>query len=126
MQADESRTGRDDNGSLGIQAIAAPENAGKVEAAVREELARLLADGVTEQELRDTVSARLVAREQSRASDGAVAGLLGNQLYYGRNMQFESARDAAYRALTVEQVNAAIRKHLKPEQLSVFVAGDFK
>src|SRR5690606_25211885 len=109
-----------------IQAIAAPENAGKVEAAVREELARLLADGVTEQELRDTVSARLVAREQSRASDGAVAGLLGNQLYYGRNMQFESARDAAYRALTVEQVNAAIRKHLKPEQLSVFVAGDFK
>jgi zinc protease len=126
LQADESRTGRDDSGSLSIQAIAAPENAGKVEAAVREELAHLLADGVTEQELRDTVSARLVAREQSRASDGAVAGLLGNQLYYGRNMQFESARDAAYRALTVEQVNAAIRKHLKPEQLSVFVAGDFK
>ncbi|WP_269792129.1 pitrilysin family protein [Stenotrophomonas sp. Iso1] len=126
LQADESRTGRDDSGSLSIQAIAAPENAGKVETAVREELTRLLADGVTEQELRDTVSARLVAREQSRANDSAVAGLLGNQLYYGRNMQFESARDAAYRALTVEQVNAAIRKHLKPEQLSVFVAGDFK
>ncbi|MGH8054540.1 MAG: M16 family metallopeptidase [Stenotrophomonas sp.] len=126
LQADESRVGRDDSGSISIQAIAAPENVGKVEAAVREELTRLLADGVTEQELRDTVSARLVAREQSRANDGAVSGLLSNQLYYGRSMQFEAARDAAYRALTVEQVNAAIRKHLKPEQLSVFVAGDFK
>lgn len=126
LNADESRVGRDDAGSISLQAIAAPENMGKVEAAIREELARLLRDGVTEQELRDAVSARLVARAQSRANDGAVAGLLANQLYYGRSMQFEIDRDATYRALTVAQVNAAIVKHLKPERLSVFVAGDFK
>ena len=33
--------------------------------------------------------------------------------------------DAKLKSLTVEQVNNAIRKFLKPEQLSVFVAGDF-
>jgi zinc protease len=55
-----------------------------------------------------------------------VANLLTDHLYYARAMQFEIDRDAAYRALTVEQVNAAIRKHLDPGQLSVFVAGDFK
>ena len=33
--------------------------------------------------------------------------------------------DAKLKSLTVGQVNAAIRKFLKPEQLSVFVAGDF-
>lgn len=126
LQADDSRVGRDDNGSISIQAISAPQNAGKVEAAIREELARFLADGVTQEELRDTVSARLVARQQARGSDGAVLRQLSSQLYFGRGMQFEAAHDEAYRALTVEQVNTAIRRHLKPEQLSVFVAGDFK
>jgi zinc protease len=33
--------------------------------------------------------------------------------------------DAKVEALTVEQVNAAIRKHIRPEALSVFAAGDF-
>ena len=126
LRADDSRVGRDDNGSLTVQAIAAPQNMAKVEAALREELARLVADGVSEQELRDAVAARMVQREQSRASDGAVAGLLSDLLDYNRTMQFVIDRDAAYKALTVEQVNAAIRKHLKPEDLSVFVAGDFK
>jgi zinc protease len=41
-------------------------------------------------------------------------------------MAFVIERDAAYRSLTVDRVNAAIRTHLKPESLSVFVAGDFK
>ncbi len=126
LSADESREGRDDNGSVSIQAIAAPENMPKLEAALREELARLVADGITAQELRDAVAEKKVAREQSRAVDGAIAGLLSDHLYYGRDMRFEAQRDAAYQALTVEQVNTALRKHLKPEQLSVFVAGDFK
>ena len=33
--------------------------------------------------------------------------------------------DAKLKALTVDDVNAAIRKHIKPETLSVFAAGDF-
>ncbi|WP_305804197.1 hypothetical protein [Stenotrophomonas sp. YIM B06876] len=41
-------------------------------------------------------------------------------------LQFEIDRDAAYQALTAAQVNAAIRKYLKPKGLRVFVAGDFK
>ena len=48
-----------------------------------------------------------------------------DRLYFGRTMQFTTELDAKYAALTREQVNAAIRKHLKPEALSVFVAGDF-
>ncbi len=126
LQADDSTGERDDAGNITLRAIAAPENMDKVERAMREELERLVADGVTEQELRDAVNARLVAREQARAGDGAVAGLLADQLYYGRTMQFDVERDAAYRALTVAQVNAAIRHHLDPAKLSVFVAGDFR
>ena len=108
-----------------IQAIAAPQNIDKVEAAVREELVRLVADGITADELRDAVSGLLTEREQARADDGSVAGMLQDQLYFGRTMQFTADLDDKYRALTLDQVNAAIRKHLDPARLSVFAAGDF-
>ena len=125
IRADDSRSGQDDAGSLSIQAIAAPENMAKVEAAVREELARLVKDGITEEELRDAVAGILTERQQGRADDGSVAGMLADQLYFGRDMQFTAALDAQYRALALAQVNAAIRKYLKPDALSVYVAGDF-
>jgi len=125
IDADDSADGKDDAGSFSIQAIAAPQNMDKVEAAIREELARLVADGITADELRDAVSGRLTEREQARASDDTVAGMLQDQLYFGRTMQFTADLDDRYRALTVEQVNAAIRRHLDPAKLSVFAAGDF-
>ncbi|WP_372017410.1 M16 family metallopeptidase [Pseudoxanthomonas sp. 10H] len=125
IHADDSLGGQDDAGSFSIQAIAAPQNMDRVEAAVREEMARLATGGVTPAELQDAVSGLLTEREQGRADDGQVAGMLQDQLFFGRTMQFTADLDARYRALTVDQVNAAIRKHLDPAKLSVFVAGDF-
>jgi zinc protease len=125
IRADDSYAGTDDAGSFSIQAIAAPENMQKVEAAVREELTRLVKDGITEEELRDAISGTLTERQQGRADDGTVAGMLADQLYFGRTMEFTAALDAHYQALTREQVNAAIRKYMKPDALSVYVAGDF-
>ncbi|KRC31191.1 MULTISPECIES: pitrilysin family protein [unclassified Lysobacter] len=125
LDSDSSREGRDDAGSLLIRAIAAPQNLDKTEAAMREEYARWISDGVGADELRDAVSGLLTQREQSRASDGAVAGLLSSNLFLGRTMQYSADVDAKIEALTVEEVNAAIRKHFKPEDLSVYLAGDF-
>ena len=125
MRADDSLTGKDNAGSFSIQAIAAPENMAKVEALVREELARLVKDGITAEELKDAVAGTLTERQQARAEDGTVAGMLADQLFYGRTMQFTADLDAKYAALTVDQVNAAIRTYFKPDALSVFLAGDF-
>jgi len=41
-------------------------------------------------------------------------------------MQFDADLEAKIKALTVEDVNAALRKYIHPEQLSVVTAGDFK
>ncbi|NUO76809.1 MAG: insulinase family protein [Lysobacter sp.] len=125
LDADASRSGRDDAGSLLIQAIAAPQNLDKAEAAMREEYARWIRDGVSADELRDAVAGLLTQREQGRASDGAIAGVLSSNLFLDRTMQFQADIDARLKTLTVEEVNAAIRKHFKPEDLSVYVAGDF-
>jgi zinc protease len=125
VSADDSREGTDDAGSFSIQAIAAPANMAKVEAAVREELQTLIDQGITAEELADAKSGLLTQREQARASDATVAGMLGDQLYFGRTMAFTAELDARYRALTLDEVNAAIRRHLRPETLSLFIAGDF-
>ncbi len=122
---DSSPKGRDDAGTLGIQAIAAPENVARLEAAMREELARFVRDGITADELKTAVNDLLTRRQQSRASDGSVAGTLSRNLYMGRTMTWAAGFDAKLKALTVEDVNAAIRKHIKPEAVSVFAAGDF-
>ena len=42
-----------------------------------------------------------------------------------RNAVARAEFDAKLKALTVDDVNAAIRKHIKPEAISVFAAGDF-
>ena len=103
---------QDDNASLLIQASAAPENMQRLEQSLREELARLVRDGVTEAELADAKDGLLTSMANARASDGTVAAMLRNNLYLGRTMQWTADQEAAIRALTVEQVNAAIRKHL--------------
>lgn len=125
LYADSSPLGRDDAGFLSIQAIAAPENADKAEAALREELARLVRDGITAEELKTAINDTLTRRRQDRASDGNVATNLARNLYMNRTMAWIEGIEAKIRALTVEDVNAAIRKRIKPETLTVFAAGDF-
>ncbi|MBN7137209.1 peptidase M16 [Lysobacter enzymogenes] len=126
LDADVSRDGRDDDGNWSVQAIAAPQNLDRVERATREELTRLVERGVAADELRDAVSGLLTQREQARASDATVAGLLSRNLFFGRTLQFSADLDAKLKGLTVESVNAAIRRHLKPQDFSVYLAGDFE
>lgn len=125
VRADDSKAGTDDAGFVAFNAIAAPENIGKLEASLRDEVARFVRDGITAQELADARSGLLTARRQGRASDVSVAGSLGDQLYYGRTMAFSADIDRRIEQTTLEQVNAAIRRHYRPAELSVFTAGDF-
>jgi zinc protease len=51
---------------------------------------------------------------------------LAENLFIGRTMQFQAELETKIKALTVEEVNGALRKHIDPAQLSVVTAGDFK
>jgi zinc protease len=114
------------NSSWQASAIFAPQNRAKVEAGFREEIARALRDGFTAQELSEGQSGLLSFRRLSRAQDGTLAFLLASNLYLGRNFEVSARVDAALAALTPEQVNAALRKYLKPEDFVAVFAGDFK
>ncbi|MEO6172149.1 MAG: pitrilysin family protein [Arenimonas sp.] len=115
----------DANASVVGYAITAPENAAKVENAFREEIARILKDGVTELEVTDAIAGYLKSRESRRNEDANVAAMLGDQAFYSFTMQRVIELEANIKKLDVAKVNAALRARLKPETVSFFAAGDF-
>jgi zinc protease len=116
----------DANSLFSIGAIFAPQNQGKVEAAVMEELARSLKDGFTATELEAARSGLLNARRLGRAQDGVVAGRLAANLLLGRRFALSQQVDDAIAALTLAQVNAAWQRYIDPQKLVIGWAGDFK
>ncbi len=107
-------------------AIFAPQNAARVEQAFREEVARALRDGFTAQELAEGQRGLLNFRRLSRAQDGSIAATLANNLDLGRTYAYSQTVDEAIGRLTLAQVNAALRKYLRPDDFALVLAGDFK
>jgi zinc protease len=115
-----------DNSTWNASAIFAPGNRAKVEAAFKEEIERALKDGFSEKELAEGKQALLSFRTLARAQDDALAGAWARNLDLGRDFSFAARIDAQLAALTVAQVNAALRKHLDPAKFVFALAGDFK
>ena len=68
----------------------------------------------------------LQERRLARTEDGRVAGALATQAYLGRTFAQSAAVDAAIGKLTTADVNAALRKYLKPGEWAYVFAGTFK
>jgi zinc protease len=117
---------KDDGGQFLALAIAAPQNAPKVEASFRDELARTLKDGFTAEEVAAAKKAFLDERAVGRSQDQAVAGTLQSRERYGRTLKFDEALEAKVAGLTAQQISDAFRRHVDPAALSYVQAGDFK
>ena len=115
----------DANSTLGLYAIYAPQNLAKLKAGVAEEVARLVKDGITEQELADAKSGILQNNLINRSQDGALANALSSQMFQGRTMKFVADNEAKITATTLAEVNAAIVKYMDPAKLVHVYAGDF-
>lgn len=113
-------------GSFAIQASYAPDKRERVIAVVKEEVARMAADGVTQAELDRAKKDILEGRKQGRADPGALAGAVAGQAERGETWAAAQARDDKLAAVTVEQANAAWRKHIDAGRFIISTAGDFK
>ena len=111
-------------GTFAIYAIAAPQNLARVDADVREELARTLKDGFTAAELAGAKSGLMQQRIQARADDGALAAGWTSYLYRGRTFDWSARFEQRLMAVTLAQLNAAFRKAIDPATMSVVMAGD--
>lgn len=121
-----SASSQDLRGEFGISAIHAPQNGPRLEALVREELARALSDGFSDEEIAAGKKGLLQSRQLARNQDGAVAGRLLSYLELGRTFAWDEQLEQRIAALPREEVNEALRRYIRPEQLSFVRAGDFK
>lgn len=115
----------DKSGMFNVYAIYNPANAERLVKAMREELEKVQKEGFTAEELNAARSGYLQSRQVSRAQDNELSGKLNNYLYYNRTMAFDADFDKKIEALTPEQVNAAMKKHIDPAKLTIIQAGDF-
>ena len=98
----------------------------KVEAATREELERLRRDGFDKTELEDARRGALEERRMARSDDATLAAGWVANLDLNRTFAFSRKLEDQVRALTVTQLNEAVRRYLDPARLTVVVAGDAK
>jgi zinc protease len=112
--------------TFGGTAISNPQNTPKVEASFRDELAKTLANGFTSDEVAAAKKALHDARVVGRTQDAALLNLIATREEFGRTLAWDEQMDAKLEALTVDQVNAAFRRHVTVDQLSIVKAGDFK
>ena len=64
-------------------------------------------------------------RRLGRNEDGSLAGALVNQAYLGRTWANSGQIDSGIEKLTTADVNTALRKYLKPDDIGFAFAGDF-
>ncbi len=117
---------QEQNTSFGVFAICAPQNILKVEAAYQEEIQRAIKDGFPADEVEKSKTGWKQLQATNRSQDAALTRELALNEQFGRTMAWDATFEARVLALTPEQISAAFRKHFKPEEVSLFKAGDFK
>jgi zinc protease len=115
----------DEKGSFMTFAIAAPENVERLEAAFRDEIERMLRDGFTDEEVAAAKNGFLQQRQVTRSQDGTLSRNLAYYLNLDRTLSWDAEQEARIAALTAEDVNQAMRRHIRYEDLSIFKVGDF-
>jgi zinc protease len=115
----------DKDGSFTGFAIYAPENADKLEAAFKEEIAKILDSGFTAEEIAQAKTGWIQGRQVGRTQDRNLASALSNYLYLGRTFKWDADLEAKVQALTPEQIKLAMKKWIDPSKFTYVRAGDF-
>jgi len=115
----------DKSGVFMAYAIYAPQNVERLEAAFKEEIARALKDGFTEDEVQAAKSGWLQSRQVSRAQDNELAGRLSGYLFLNRTLAWDADFEKRVLALTPAEIVAALRRRLDPAKITIVKAGDF-
>ncbi|HZZ80274.1 MAG TPA: pitrilysin family protein [Gemmataceae bacterium] len=109
-----------------IYASCKPNVIDRVTKAADEELARIIKDGVTNEEVKLAITHTLENMRLERGKDNDLVSTLRQGLRLNRTMVYEAQLEKKYAAVTVQDVNRALAAHLIPSRLVTVRAGDFK
>jgi zinc protease len=107
--------------------IAVSVNPGNVERAIDSAMGVLgeyVEHGIRPEELRDEKSSAVGSFKVSLSTNAGLARALWNAEFFRLGLDYVERYPELIGRVTVEEVNAAIRKYFRPERLTVVIAGD--
>jgi zinc protease len=110
-------------GSWAVSAGVNPSNVQKARDLICSEIARFVENGTTPEELADSQSNFIGRLPLSLESNSGVASSLLNIERYDLGLDYFRRYPDMVRAVTPEQVLAAVRKYLDPDRLAIAIAG---
>lgn len=106
-----------------IQALTAPKNVSKVIDSTKNIINRMLSEGVTEEEFNDAKEHLINSHLMYVSENGGQVNTIEQIEYHGLSKDYANEILKAYENLTLEEVNAAGRKYLNPDNMKIVVAG---
>lgn len=103
-----------------------PVNTLKVEAAFKDEMAKIVSNGFPADEVESAKKAFLQEQQVQRSEDRFLARRLAQQARFGWTMARDGEVERKISALTADEVNAAVKRHIDPSSITIIKAGDFK
>ncbi|MDP6533278.1 MAG: pitrilysin family protein [Candidatus Marinimicrobia bacterium] len=114
---------RKDYGAFGIRTSTRNPEVYNTYQLIMGEIKRLRQEGVTEEELRKAKSFYTGSQPLSLESPGAIAGNILSALYYGFTIEDLETSLIRLNAVTLEEVNDAIREHYDEENMVLVIVG---
>jgi zinc protease len=115
----------DQRATFSAFAIHAPQNGEKLEAAFKEEIAKVLDKGFTDEEIAEAKSGLLQQRKVSRSLDRELTGMLAMRDFQNRTLAWDAEQEQKLETLTGDQILAAMRKYFVVEKIAIVRAGDY-
>jgi zinc protease len=101
-----------------------PQNVERAIASTLEVLRKYVAEGITPEELADQKSAAIGSFKVGMATNGGLARVMWNAEFFGLGADFVDRYPSIIESVSLEEVNAAIRKYFRPDELTIVAAGD--
>ena len=116
---------KNNSASFGIYAFLNPTKRDAVEAAINDELSKIVNNGVTEEEVKNSKTSWKNSRQTNLGNDGYLLGLSQTFLQYDIPFSAFDKLNQQIEKLTIKEINEAVKKYLKPANFSTIFVGDF-
>jgi zinc protease len=111
--------------SWGVYAIFNPVYKNKLDSALHDEISKAVKSGFKEDEFKKSVAGWLQQRKTLLGVDQFLSYQLASYINQGKDLTFYTDYENKVKSLTLEQVNAALRKYVSPDKITLIYAGDF-
>lgn len=109
----------------GVYAIFNPDYKNRLDSALRDVVGKALQSGFTQDELDKAVASWLEQRKTYLVDDESLSWRLSRYMSEGKDLTYYSDYESKAKNLTLEQVNAVLRKYISMDKITFIYAGDF-